>query len=110
MLWRRRARGRFGRPGPDGVVPLATLRPGERAEVVSLDLGCPRRLQRLSTLGLVPGVELFLRQTWPAFVIQLGETELALDKVVADHILVRRLAPRTPTRGGRRHRRRGWRE
>jgi len=58
-------------------------------------------LQRLSTLGLVPGAELVLRQTFPAYVVGLGETELALDSGLADEILVRRLAPVHPIGGAR---------
>ncbi len=101
MMWRHRFRGRTRRARPAGTVPLAALRPGERAEVVAFDVSSPRRLQRLSTLGLVPGVELVLRQIFPAYVVGLGETELALDCGRADEILVRRLGPARPIGGAR---------
>ena len=109
MMWRHRFRGRARRAGPAGTVPLATLRPGERAEVVCLKANSPRRLQRLSTLGLVPGVELVMRQTFPAYVVGLGETELALDGGLADEIMVRRLAPVRSISGARRRRGRAGR-
>lgn len=106
-MWRRRIRGPSRWHGPAELVPLAALRPGERAEVVSLNMGSSQRLQRLSTLGLVPGVELVLRQTWPTFIVRLGETELALDSSLANAILVKSLAPAAPRCA---RRRRGWRK
>jgi Fe2+ transport system protein FeoA len=50
-------------------------------------------LQRLHGFGVAPGRRLRLRQTQPALVIQVGETELALDQEAGREIFVRRLAP-----------------
>jgi DtxR family Mn-dependent transcriptional regulator len=54
-------------------------------------LGTQRRgrLERLGALGLVPGVRLRLIQKRPAYVIQVGETEVAIDDDVASEIYVR---------------------
>ncbi|HNR98427.1 MAG TPA: metal-dependent transcriptional regulator [Planctomycetota bacterium] len=46
-------------------------------------------LQRLAGLGLVPGATLRLQQKLPAFVINIGETTVAIDRAVASGIFVR---------------------
>ncbi len=56
---------------------LADLRIGDRAEVAAIASADRGRLDRLSAFGLTPGASLTLRQRQPAFVIDLGETELA---------------------------------
>jgi DtxR family Mn-dependent transcriptional regulator len=74
------------------VVPLTSLAPGERGRIVYVRPRDHQRLQRLTSLGLTPGVELVLHRTRPAFCLRYEETELALDRDVADDILVSRLA------------------
>lgn len=44
----------------------------------------------LTALGLAPGRGIRLRQRTPALVVQLGETELALDRHAGEEIFVRR--------------------
>jgi DtxR family Mn-dependent transcriptional regulator len=63
---------------------------GEQATVVFVHTTRHAYLQRLSTLGLVPGRRIRLRQAQPAFVVQVGETELALDTQAGSEIFVRR--------------------
>jgi Fe2+ transport system protein FeoA len=41
--------------------------------------------------GLVPGSLLVLQQKRPAFVVRVGETELAIEADIAREILVKRL-------------------
>jgi DtxR family Mn-dependent transcriptional regulator len=72
------------------IVPLARLRLGEEATVAFLHTKRHVYLQRLSALGLTSGRPLRLRQTQPALVVQLGETELALDSQAGEEIFVRR--------------------
>ena len=76
---------------------VADLAAGETSEIVSLGLQVSRR-NTLSTFGLVPGAEITLIQHHPACVVRIGETELALDREIAQGILVLRagadIAPR----------------
>ncbi|HDY67433.1 MAG TPA: ferrous iron transport protein A, partial [Candidatus Scalindua sp.] len=46
-------------------------------------------LDRLSAIGVNPGLELIVHQKRPSIVIQFGETQLALDKDIAKDIFVR---------------------
>lgn len=78
-----------GRPICDRILTVGELESGERAEVVSLQ-GESARQNRLAVFGLAPGSEITLLQRRPAFVVRIGETELALDGEIARDILVRR--------------------
>lgn len=72
------------------VEPLSRLKAGAAGRVAYLQLQHHPELHRLMALGLVPGAELKLHQTYPAFVVDLGETQVALEETVAGRIFVRR--------------------
>ncbi len=72
------------------VMPLSELEVGAEAKIVFIS---PRRhstLDRLASLGLIPGSTLHLHQKSPAFVVRVGESEVALDPEVAREIYVKR--------------------
>ncbi len=73
----------------NGLVPLAALRPGQSAEVVTVAATDRHRLMKLASLGMVPGVVITLRQWHPACILDLGETELSLDGEVTREIMMR---------------------
>jgi len=50
-----------------------------------------RRLEKLSTLGIVPGSRIRLLQRKPSFVLQIGETTVAVDRDITDEIYVKRI-------------------
>jgi DtxR family Mn-dependent transcriptional regulator len=83
------AAGAAGVPQP--VTPLTSMKVGEACEVVLIRPRNHARLHRLTTYGVVPGVVIRLHQRRPAFVVQVGQTDLALDGDVAADIFVRRL-------------------
>jgi len=80
--------------GPLGVVqpvtPLTEMKSGDLCEVVLIRPRHHARLDRLTTYGIVPGVTVRIHQTRPAFVVQVGQTDLSLDGEVAADIFVRR--------------------
>ena len=82
--WFLRAR----RPDGTGPRPLSTLRAGESGIIVRVASTAPERLVKLSSLGVMPGVRVTLVQRNPAVVLQIAETSIALDREVADDILV----------------------
>ena len=77
---------------PEGVVAASTLAAGERATLVCMGLSTGTRERSLTVYGLVPGAEVEIVQQTPACVIRIDQTELALDREIADEILVE---PRT---------------
>jgi DtxR family Mn-dependent transcriptional regulator len=76
---------------PQPVTPLTSIKVGEDCQVVLIRPRNHDRLHRLTTYGVVPGVTLRLHQRRPAYVVQVGETDLALDTDVAADIFVRRV-------------------
>ncbi|MDR4509254.1 MAG: metal-dependent transcriptional regulator [Candidatus Brocadiaceae bacterium] len=71
------------------VMPLSELRSGDEAKVSYIVTKYHGRLDRLSSMGLLPGIQIHLHQRQPTFVIQMGETQIALDNEVARDIYVR---------------------
>jgi DtxR family Mn-dependent transcriptional regulator len=49
------------------------------------------RVDRLSTMGIIPGTLLKLHQRKPSFVVDLGETQLAIDQEIAGEIYVKKM-------------------
>jgi Fe2+ transport system protein FeoA len=74
----------------EGLLTVKDLDGGESAEVLCLAGESPSRRNHLAVFGLVPGSEIRLLQRIPSFVIEIGETVLALDADVAGDIVVRR--------------------
>jgi len=73
------------------VMPMTDLDPGSKGRIVFIAPKDHSRMDRLSSLGIVPGTEISLHQKRPAFVIRIGETELALDTEIAGEIYVKEL-------------------
>ncbi len=92
ISWLRRLLGGERRcaTGAAGLRTVRELGVGERAEVVHLAETTPERSNALAVFGLVPGSEITLLQRRPSYVLQVGETTLALEADVASSIIVRR--------------------
>ncbi len=73
------------------VAPLSDLMPGEKAKIVFITPGSHSRLDRLSAMGVVPGSIVKLHQKRPSYVIQLGETMVAVDKDITKEIFVKKV-------------------
>ncbi len=71
------------------VTPLTSLEIGKEAKITFISAIHPERLQKLSSLGLLPGETLKIIQKSPSIVIKVGEIVNALDKEVADDIYVK---------------------
>jgi Fe2+ transport system protein FeoA len=95
VSWWRRLLGEQVPAVPDEqceALSVDQLRAGQTASVLSLS----GSRNRLAVFGLVPGTEITLLQRRPACVVQVGETELALDREIARRILVRRPTAASP--------------
>lgn len=68
--------------------PLSDLRSGESGTVISIESASESRLERLSLLGVAPGVRIQLQQRRPSFVLRVGFTELSVEKNIAREIMV----------------------
>jgi DtxR family Mn-dependent transcriptional regulator len=75
----------FGARTERPVATLAELPVGSRRRIERLE-GEPGLLARLTAQGLVPGVTIHVVQRVPTFVIEVGETTIALERRVAEGI------------------------
>ncbi len=73
------------------VVPLTKLSPGNVGKVVYLLTHKHPQLHKLMSLGLVPGVRVSVHQVFPAFIIQVEETQVALEEDIAKEIYVKKV-------------------
>ena len=69
---------------------LSEIEAGSMVTIERIISGSSRRLQRLASLGIVPGVKLRLISKRPTFVLQFDYTSLALDGSIANEIFVTR--------------------
>jgi Fe2+ transport system protein FeoA len=81
----------------DGVRRLSSLPIGERAVIVDVrDMaGAHGSAARLLALGATPGAMVRMLQTFPGVVFLCDQTELAVERRVADAVLVRPLEARS---------------
>jgi Fe2+ transport system protein FeoA len=69
-------------------VRLTELPPGTTAAVSCLEEPWSGEAGKLAGMGLLPGVRLRLVQKYPAFVLELGRTEIAMDVGLASRVRV----------------------
>ena len=74
--------------GSDGAIPLSALAPGAKATIVDVRGPSPERTGRLFAMGVTPGAPVVVLQTFPAYVFSCDQTELAVERDVADLIFV----------------------
>ncbi|HUL79439.1 MAG TPA: FeoA family protein [Vicinamibacteria bacterium] len=75
----------FGPRAPRAATTLADL-PSGSFGVVAAILGDPGLQARLTAQGLAPGVAVHVVQTRPTWVIEVGETTIALERRVAEAV------------------------
>jgi DtxR family Mn-dependent transcriptional regulator len=73
------------------VQQLSVLDVGDRGRIIFIASNSHMRLDKLGTLGIVPGSTVKVHQKRPAFVIMLGETTLALDAEIIKEIYVKKI-------------------
>jgi DtxR family Mn-dependent transcriptional regulator len=83
--------GAFHRTVRPLVTGLGQLEIGARARISFVAPRFHDRMDRLAALGVVPGSEIRLHQRSPSFVIEVGETTIALDPEIAAEIFVKRI-------------------
>ncbi len=71
------------------LICLRDLPLGQRARLLYMSSSSHKRLDQLSSVGLLPGAILQLHQRRPAFVVDVGQTSLALDEEIVSGIYVR---------------------
>jgi len=68
--------------------PLSALTPGTRGTIVRITRDLTTRADRLAALGVTPGAQVSVLQTFPGIVFECDQTELAIERLVARAIWV----------------------
>jgi len=76
--------------GEVGVVALTELKPGERGEIAYLAASDVRKMQKLMSMGVLPGSDLGLIRAYPSYIFRVGNSEFAVDQELAQEIFVRK--------------------
>jgi len=80
----RQARATLG----SAIVPLSRVRIGDRVKVCYINTRSNTRMHKLCHFGIVPGSYIKVHQQGPSFVIQLDNTQIALEEDIAKEIFV----------------------
>jgi DtxR family Mn-dependent transcriptional regulator len=92
------------------VAPLADLSEGESGRIAYIHTAERGTLEKLIAMGALPGAEVSVIQTFPSYVFQVGQTQVAVDRQIADSIYVRLSQPPSAPPARRRRRRLGLRD
>jgi len=71
------------------VMQLKELEVGLKGRIVFIKPSESTRLERLASMGIVPGSIIRLKQKRPSFVLEIDETTLAVDTLIAEEIYVK---------------------
>jgi DtxR family Mn-dependent transcriptional regulator len=71
------------------VFPLSELVVGQKGKIAYIHSQEPQKLQKLMGMGVMPGMNVTLITRFPSYVFQLGQTQIAVDKDIAQDIYVR---------------------
>jgi Fe2+ transport system protein FeoA len=66
---------------------LVACRAGDRVVVGAVEGGAAR-VDKLASVGILPGVELRVQQTRPVVIVEADETVLALERELAAEVVV----------------------
>jgi len=71
------------------ISPLSAIKSGKKVKIVYISTKSHASLDRLSGIGVIPGLELTIHQKFPSIILQYGETQLAMDNDIAKNVFVR---------------------
>lgn len=76
--------------GEVGVVALTELKPGECGEIAYLSTADPKKMQKLMSMGVLPGNALEVKRAFPTYIFRIGYSEFAVDSDLAQEIFIRK--------------------
>ncbi len=76
--------------GEPGIVALTELKSGESGEIAYLAASDDKKMQKLMSMGVLPGSQLLLVQKFPSYIFKVGQSQFAVDDMLAREIHIRR--------------------
>ncbi len=80
------------------IFRLSQLAPGQKGKVAYIYAPESSQLQKLMAMGILPGAPISLIQSFPSYVFQVGQTQFAVDKEIADAMYIRLVEEETGRR------------
>jgi DtxR family Mn-dependent transcriptional regulator len=78
------------RSGEVGVVAMTELKSGESGEIAYFSTNDTKKMQKLMSMGVLPGSELLLTRAYPSYIFKVGHSEFAVDEELAREIFIRK--------------------
>jgi Fe2+ transport system protein FeoA len=72
----------------DKEKPLNQFKRGETSTVKRFNTKEDKTLQKFLAMGIVPGRIISVKQTYPVFILQIDKTQAAMDKELAENIIM----------------------
>jgi len=72
----------------EAIIPLSEVKAGQEVRVSYLNSTQERRLHYLGSVGINPGSMIRVHQTYPSFVVESGNTQIAMEDKIAGDIYV----------------------
>lgn len=76
--------------GDLGVVPLTEFKSGQEGEIAYIQTEDSKKMQKLMAMGVLPGNQILLVQSFPSYIFRVGFSEFAIDSALAREIFVRK--------------------
>ena len=76
--------------GDLGVVPLTEFKSGQEGEIAYIQTEDSKKMQKLMAMGVLPGNDITLVQSFPSYIFRVGYSEFAIDSNLAREIFVRK--------------------
>ena len=71
------------------LAPLVDLEVKDKGQIAYLQAKDTSQMQKLLSIGAIPGVSISLLQKFPSYIFQIGQSQFAIDKELASCIYVR---------------------
>ena len=74
---------------PKSAIALTGLGAGDKGNIAYLQTKNKEQMQKLLSIGAIPGMHITLIQKFPSYVFKIGHSQFAVDKELAQSIYVR---------------------
>ncbi len=71
------------------IAPLSALQSGQGGQIAYVQMNLPGHLQKLMSMGVLPGLPVRLLRRSPSFVFEMGLSQFAVDEAIASSVYVR---------------------
>jgi len=71
----------------NNISNILSMQKGDKGIIRALDMSDPKRARKLMALGVLPGMKVVVVQRFPTWVLQVGNTMVALDDDCASCIM-----------------------